>query len=93
MTPELAQTLGFAAALFMPICNIPLIIKIIKRKTSNDISLFWVSGVELCVLAMLPSSLYSSDLVLKIFGLTNAFFFSIVTLVVWVYHHKNGRDS
>lgn len=88
MSPELAQNLGFAGALLMPLCNIPLIARIVKRKTSDDISLPWVFGVEACVLLMVPSSLYSADPVLKIFGVTNAFFFSIVTLVVWLYHSK-----
>lgn len=88
MSPELAQNLGFAGALLMPLCNIPLIARIIKRKTSDDISLPWVFGVEICVLLMVPSSLSSADPVLKIFGVTNAFFFSIVTLVVWSYHSK-----
>jgi uncharacterized protein with PQ loop repeat len=86
--PELAQILGFAGALLMPLCNIPLILNIIKRKSSNDISLPWAFGVELCVLAMLPSSPSSADPVLKIFGLTNAIFFSIVTFVVWRYHNR-----
>ena len=88
MTPELAQNLGFAGALLMPLCNIPLIARIIKRKSSDDISLPWVFGVEICVLLMVPSSLQSADPVLKLFGVTNAFFFSIVTLVVWHYHDR-----
>ena len=88
MTPALAQALGFAGALCMPLCNIPLIARIIKRKSSDDISLPWVFGVEICVLLMVPSALHSADPVLKIFGVTNAFFFSIVTGVVWAYHSK-----
>ena len=84
----IAQNLGFLGALCMPLCNIPMIARIIQRKSSNDISLAWVFGVEICVIAMVPSSLLSADPVLRIFGITNAFFFSVVTLVVWVYHSK-----
>ena len=88
MSAELARNLGFAGALLMPLCNIPLIVRIIKRRSSNDISLPWVFGVEICVLLMVPSSLGSADPVLRLFGVTNAFFFSIVTFVVWHYHNR-----
>jgi len=83
-----AKILGILGASLMPICNIPLILRIVKRNSSNDISLGWVFGVEICVLAMLPSSLLSEDPVLKLFGVVNSIFFSAVTLVVWMYHKK-----
>ncbi len=85
---SVSQTLGFLGAALMPLCNIPLIARIIKRKSANDISLGWVLGVEICVLAMLPSSLGSADPVLKIYGISNSIFFSIVTGVVCYYHSK-----
>ena len=81
-----AKTLGMIGATAMPVCNIPLIIRIIKRKSSDDISLGWVLGVEICVLAMLPSAFFTADPVLKVFGVTNSIFFTLVTLVVWIYH-------
>ena len=81
----LIGTLGLIGAAAMPFCNIPLILRILKRKSSQDISLGWVAGVEICVLAMLPSSLMSGDPVLKIFGVTNAVFFTCVFAVVWLY--------
>ena len=83
---ELATLLGTLGACFMPLCNIPMIARIVRRKSSNDISLAWVIGVEICVLAMLPSAIQSTDKVLRIFGITNSFFFSIVTAVVIFYH-------
>lgn len=83
-----AKILGLLGASLMPICNIPLIFRIVKRKSSEDISLGWVFGVETCVLAMLPSSLLSADPVLKLFGVTNSVFFSVVTLVVWMHRKK-----
>ncbi|OGR85376.1 MAG: hypothetical protein A2901_00965 [Elusimicrobia bacterium RIFCSPLOWO2_01_FULL_54_10] len=82
------QTLGLIGALCMPLCNIPMIARIVKRKSSDDISLAWVFGVEICVLFMVPSAILSADPVLRIFGITNAFFFSIVTVVVWIYHRR-----
>ena len=83
-----SRALGFLGAALMPLCNIPLIARIIRRKSSDDISLEWVIGVEICVLAMLPSALTSIDPVLKIYGISNSIFFSVVTAVVYYYHSK-----
>ena len=85
---SVVKVLGILGAGLMPVCNIPLVARIVKRKSSEDISLGWVFGVEACVLAMLPSSLQSADPVLKIYGISNSIFFSIVTAVVWIYHSK-----
>ena len=81
-----AKTLGMIGATAMPLCNIPLIARIIKRKSSDDISLGWVLGVEVCVLAMAPSAFMSSDPVLRVYGISNSVFFTLVTVVVWMYH-------
>ena len=85
---NLSRILGTLGAALMPLCNIPLIARIIRRKSADDISLGWVIGVEICVLAMLPSSLHSVDPVLRIYGISNSIFFSIVTAVVCFYHSK-----
>ncbi len=81
-----AKTLGLLGGIAMPFCNIPLITRIIRRKSSQDISLAWVLGVEACVLAMLPAAFLTQDPVLRVFGITNSFFFTLVTAVVWIYH-------
>ncbi len=85
---NISRTLGILGAALMPVFNIPLVVRIIRRKSSNDISLEWVIGIEACVLAMLPSSLSSPDPVLRLFGLTNSISFSIVTAVVCFYRFK-----
>ena len=74
-----------AAAVTMPLWNIPLMIRIHRRKTSNDISLAWLFGVWGSILLMLPASLVSSDPVLKAFGVSNFFLFSLVVVVVVAY--------
>jgi hypothetical protein len=66
----------------MPLWNIPLIVRIWRRKTSQDISLAWVFGVWGCIILMLPSSLQSSDVVLKAFGVGNSVLFTVVLFVV-----------
>lgn len=87
--PHWVDALGLAAAAVMPFWNIPLILRIWKRKSSNDISLPWVIGVWVCAIAMLPSSISSADAVLKIFGTVNAALFSGVFAVVLKFHGKN----
>ena len=43
---KMIETLGVIAGIALPLFNIPLILKIIKRKSSQDISLTWVIGVS-----------------------------------------------
>jgi len=85
MTKETADTLGLFAAIILPFCNIPLIVRIIKRKSSHDISLFWVLGVWFCLLLMAPSGFTSSDIVWRTFNIINLIFFTIVVFVVLLY--------
>lgn len=86
------QLLGLIGAVVMPFWNIPLVIKIVKRKSANDISLLWVSGVWVCVVLMLPSALVSLDPVLKIFGIINAISFTAVFFTVLKYHKPKGSE-
>ena len=80
------HTIGLISAILMPFFNIPLILRIIKRRSSTDISLIWVIGVWVCVMGVLPSSLFSEDMVLRAFGIVNAIFFTAVFLVVLWFH-------
>jgi uncharacterized protein with PQ loop repeat len=81
-----AQMLGMLSGVLMPFFNIPLILRIIKRRSSEDISLAWVIGVWACVVGMVPASIVSSDVVLYIFGIVNVIFFSGVLFVVLYFH-------
>jgi uncharacterized protein with PQ loop repeat len=80
--------LGLIGAIGMPFWNIPLMVRIIRRKSSGDISLFWLFGVWGCILIMFPSTLQSPDPVLKAFGITNIVFFTLVVITVLVYRKK-----
>jgi uncharacterized protein with PQ loop repeat len=86
------QVLGLMAAVILPLWNVPLIIKIIRRKSSADISQAWAYGVWICLLMMLPSGMTSKELVWRVFNLINFIFFSGVTLVVWFYR-KNPKNA
>ena len=41
----LIEQIGLVASVAMPLWNIPLIVKIIKRKSAEDISMAWLWGV------------------------------------------------
>jgi len=58
---SMIQTVGMTSGIIMPFFNIPLIIRIIRRRSSEDISLVWVVGAWICVMGMLPQSLQSPD--------------------------------
>ena len=76
------KILGLIAAIVLPFWNIPLILKVSRRKSSKDFSLWWTFGVWLTLLAMLPSALASEDLVFKVFSLANITIFTAVVVQV-----------
>ena len=79
---------GMVASIALPLFNIPLILRIIKRKSADDISLIWVFGVWLCILLMSPATLTSKDVIFYWFGWMNLIFFTGVVVVTVKYHHK-----
>jgi len=87
------ETLGLVCAIVLPTFNIPLIVRVIRRKSSADISLVWVVGVWACFVGMLPSSLRSADLTYKAFGIVNIVFFSAVFISVLWYHPAVRRQT
>ena len=90
---ESLRLLGAAAGALMPVFNIPLMVRIWRRRSADDISLFWLFGVWGCMLAMLPSAVHSGDYVLKIFGVSNVIFFSGVVAVVMYFRTKPGVQA
>jgi hypothetical protein len=78
------KTIGMVSAVAMPFFDIPLIWRVMQRKSSEDISLVWTFGIWICILGMLPSSLVSSDPILVAFGIVNTVLFTaVVAAVVW----------
>lgn len=82
------EQLGFLAAVAMPMWNIPLIIKISKRKSAGDISLVWALGVFACILLMLPAALKSPDRAFRVFGILNTVLFGAA--VVQIFRYRRG---
>lgn len=85
----LVEQVGLVASIVLPLWNIPLMIKIIKRKSSNDISLGWLWGVWVCCVIMAPSGFMSKDIVWRTFNIVNLVLFTGVLLVVLKYRKKS----
>jgi uncharacterized protein with PQ loop repeat len=85
MTMHPLELLALIASVVMPLWNIPLIVKIIQRKSSDDLSLSWVWGVWACMLLMIPWALVTQELVLKVFSFVNFILFSGVLMAVIKY--------
>lgn len=87
--PDWIQVLGFFSSLILPFFNIPLMVRIWKRKSAEDLSLIWVLGIFFSLLGMLPAGLHSPDPIFKFFSLLNWIFFSGVTVLA-VYFRRWG---
>lgn len=74
------KIIGIIAAIVLPFWNIPLIVRMEKRKSSKDVSLYWIFGVWICFILMLPSALSSQDVVFKVFSIVNIIMFSLVAI-------------
>ena len=85
---EIIDQIGFIAAVVLPFWNIPLIVKIVRRKSSKDISLSWALGVWVCILLMFPSGVTSSDFTWKAFNIVNLVLFTMV--VITTIKYKKG---
>ena len=81
----LITNIGFIAAVVLPLWNIPLIIKIVKRKSSKDISLSWALGVWVCIIFMFPSGIISDNPTWKAFNIVNLVLFSCVVFTIFKY--------
>ncbi len=88
METSVIKIIGIITACILPLFNIPLIWRIVHRKSSQDISLAWALGVWVCLLFMAPSGFTSEDIVWRIFSYINFLFFTCVVGVVLRY--RNG---
>jgi uncharacterized protein with PQ loop repeat len=86
------HALGLIASVVLPFFNIPLIYRIIQRKSSADISLTWVWGVWIGLLVMVPDGLKSTDTVWRIYNIINFILFSVVVIIVTIYR-KKGKQA
>jgi len=87
---SLSEKVAFIAAIVLPLFNIPLIIKIIHRKSSKDLSLCWVLGVWTCILLMAPAGFRSEDIVWRTFNYFNVVLFTLVAIVTLRYRRGHA---
>jgi hypothetical protein len=76
------KTIAFIAAIILPLFNIPLIVRVIKRRSSKDLSIYWALGVWVCFLLMAPEAFRSPDIVWRAFNIVNLLLFTVVMAVV-----------
>ena len=84
------QVLGIIGGVVMPLFNIPLIMKLWKRKSSADLSVTWALGVWVCIIIMTPQALHSEDVAFRAFGIVNIIFFTVVTILVLKYRRPRA---
>ncbi len=82
------QILGLVGGIVLPLWNIPLIVRIAKRKSSVDVSLWWAFGVFVCMLIMLPSALITPDPIYKTYSFMNIFLFGALVTQIARFHNK-----
>ena len=88
---EVIQKVALIGAIVLPLWNIPLIARIVKRKSSRDISMYWAMGVWICFILMAPAGFTSKDLVWKVFNIVNFFLFTLVVIFVLIY--RKGTNT
>ncbi len=82
------KMIALIAAIALPLFNIPLIVRIIRRRSSDDMSISWALGVWICFLLMAPEAFRSPDIVWRAFSIANLTLFTIVTAVILWYRKK-----
>jgi len=76
------QTIGLWAGIMLPLWDIPLIVRVIRRKSSADISLLWTWGIWLSSVLMAPSAFVAHNTIAIGFNIVNVITLSIVLVVV-----------
>lgn len=86
----MSKTIALVAAIILPLWDIPLIVRVIKRRSSKDISVPWALGIWVCFLLMAPEGLRSPDPVWRVFNIVNLILFTgVVAVVLW--YRKFGK--
>ena len=90
---QFMEYVSTTAAAALPLFDIPLIIRIVRRKSSADISISWIVGLWVCSVGMAPAAIIASeDLVWKTFNIVNVI---LLTGVLWavIYYRKGNSDQ
>lgn len=86
------ETISMVGAVGLPMFDIPLILRIVKRKSSADISVSWIVGLWVCSVGMAPAAILSSeDFVWKTFNIVNVIL--LTGVLIAVIYYRNGVPS
>lgn len=83
------EKIGIVSSVALPLFNIPLIFRLVKRKRSEDFSVAWAVGVWVCIILMTPQALRSEDIAFRAFGVVNILFFSVVVFLIVKYRSRS----
>ncbi len=87
----LTETLGFWAAVMLPLWDIPLMVHVVRRQSSQDISLWWVWGLWGTSVLMAPSAFISGEKTAIGFNIVNVIMLTGVLVVVLKY--RKGKNT
>jgi uncharacterized protein with PQ loop repeat len=79
------KTIGLWAAIILPLWDIPLIVRVVQRKSSQDISMVWAVGIWVTSVLMAPSAFISGDKLAIGFNTMNVTMLTAVLIVVVKY--------
>lgn len=79
------ETIGFWAAVILPLWDIPLIVRVVQRKSSQDISLIWAAGIWVTAVLMAPSAFISGNKLAIGFNTMNVIMLTGVMIVTVKY--------
>ncbi len=82
------EILGLVSSVALPFFNLPLMRRLYKRKSSEDLSLVWLFGIFFSLVGMLPLGLQSTDKIFRLFSILNLAFFSGVVYLTLYYRMK-----
>src|SRR4051794_38890540 len=88
---DIIESVALVSGVALPLFNIPLILRLLKRKSSQDMSLVWAVGVWVCIVLMMPQGLRSSDIAFKSYSVVNICFFSVVAFLVLKYRFADKQ--
>lgn len=88
MSGDWVEKLGVVSGIALPLFNIPLIVRLVRRKKADDFSISWALGVWVCIVLMTPQALRSSDPAFKVYGVVNLLFFSLVAFFILKYRSR-----
>jgi uncharacterized protein with PQ loop repeat len=83
------ETIGFWASIALPLWDIPLMVRVIRRRSSQDISMSWAFGIWATAVMLAPSAFISGDKMAIAFNIANVIMLTGVLIVVFKYRKGN----